>query len=903
MSRQPEAFSQNFTAAINRMSWGMAIVWTLIIAGLFAFNVRQHQQAIREEAIFDARTHFQKDLAFRLWAALHGGVYVPATGQTPPNPYLSHVPERNIETPAGKKLTLMNPAYMIRQIFEKFSELYGINEHITSLNPLNPINTPDAWERDALFAFAQGKTEVSEFVDLNGQPHLRLIRLMPTEEPCLKCHAHQGYKLGDVRGGISVSLPMTSLLAHKKQADTSFLLSLGLVWFLGLASLLAGRHVLLRGIHEQNRTLETLEATWVKHAEAQHLAHLGHWELDLTSNHLTWSDEVFRIFAKDPQTFEVSVQTFLESVHPEDREMVKQNYDQAVQNKTFYDAVHRLLLDDGSIKHVHERCETLYDAGGNPLRSLGTVQDITERVQAERALHESEEQLQLTLQGANLGTWDWNLVTGELTINDRWAKMLGYGKEEIEPHAGSWERLVHPDDLPAAMAALTAHLEGRSDFFESEYRLQTKSGTWKWIHDAGRIVAHDPTGKPLRAAGIHLDITKNKELEQRVVQQERLSAVGQLTAGIAHDFNNTLTSILGFAQILYKSKEIPESARKNLAIIISSGKQAAHLVRQMLDFSRQSNRAPKRLDLAPFCKEIIKFLRSAIPETIKLHLDIEPADYLVQADPTQIQQILTNLAINARDAMPGGGELRVKLARGKAVGARSCTLCDQTLTGEWVTITVTDNGSGIRKEDFPHIFEPFFTTKEVGKGSGLGLAQVLGIIEQHGGHITVRSQPGRGTTFVIYLPPVLPNQEQLPTANPLADSIMPGQGETILLVEDEETVREAMRTMLQHLNYRVLTATNGREALEIHAARRADIALVLSDMVMPEMDGLALLAALKERNPTIKVVLMSGYQSEQNKDEFLPQGVAGWFQKPASLEGLSQILRKALGGQESGDRR
>lgn len=898
MNRQPEASSQNLTTAINRMSWGMAIVWTLIIVGLFAFNVRQHQQAIRETAISQARTHFQKDLALRLWAALHGGVYVPVTGQTPPNPYLSHVPERDIETPAGKKLTLMNPAYMIRQIFEKFSELYGINEHITSLNPLNPINTPDDWEKAALLALAQGKTEVLEFVDRNGQPHLRLIRLMPTDEPCLKCHAHQGYKLGDVRGGVSVSLPMTSLLAHKKQADTSSLLSLGLVWLLGLGGLLAGRHVLLRHVHEQNRTLEALEATRARYAEAQHLARLGHWELNLTSNRLTWSDEVFHIFAKDPKTFEVSVQTFLESVHPEDREMVKQNYDQAVQNKTFYDDVHRLLLDDGSIKHVHERCETLYDAGGNPLRSLGTVQDITERVQAERALHESEERLQLTLQGANLGTWDWNLATKELTINDRWAEMLGYGKEEIEPSISSWERLVHPDDLPAAMAALTAHLEGRSNFYESEYRLRTKSGTWKWIHAAGRIVACDPTGKPLRATGIHLDITKNKELEQRVVQQERLSAVGQLTAGIAHDFNNTLSSILGFAQILHKSKEIPESAKEYLAIIISSGKRAAHLVRQMLNFSRQSNRAPKRLDLAPFCKEIVKFLRSAIPETIELHLDIEPADYLVQADPTQIQQLLTNLLLNARDAMPGGGELRVKLARGKAAAATSCALCGQVVTGEWVTITVTDNGSGIRDEHFHHIFEPFFTTKEVGKGSGLGLAQVYGITKQHSGHMTVRSQPGQGTTFVIYLPPVLPGQEQLPAENPLADPIVPGQGETILLVEDEATVRGAMQIMLQHLNYRVLTAANGREALEIHAANQADIALVLSDMVMPEVDGPALFTALKKRNPKIKVVLMSGYHPDKNKDDLLQQGVTDWFQKPASLEGLSQILRKVLRGDQ-----
>jgi len=246
--------------------------------------------------------------------------------------------------------------------------------------------------------------------------------------------------------------------------------------------------------------------------------------------------------------------------------------------------------------------------------------------------------------------------------------------------------------------------------------------------------------------------------------------------------------------------------------------------------------------------------------------------------------------------MPGGGELRVKLARGQAAGGTSCALCEQALTGEWVTITVTDSGSGMPPEILSHIFEPFFTTKEVGKGSGLGLAQVLGITQQHGGHLTVRSQPDQGTTFVIYLPPVLPDQEQLPAKNPLADLIVPGQGETILLVEDDPIVRAVMETMLQQLGYQTLTAANGREALGVYAARREDISLVLSDMVMPEVDGPTLFTALKKQNPKIKVVLMSGYHPEKNIDDLLQHGLADWFQKPVSLEALSQIIKKAIAG-------
>lgn len=895
MKTQPGPPAQKLTKDITRVVWGMAIAWTLITAGLFAINTQQHRQAVQETAISQARTHFQKDVAFRLWAAMHGGAYVPITEQTPPNPYLTQVPERDIETPSGKKLTLMNPAYITRQVFTQFSEQYGIHEHLTSLQPLNPINSPDAWESSALASLAQGKTEVSEFIDYNGEPHLRQMQALFIQEACLKCHAQQGYKLGDVRGGISISLPMTALLAHKQKTDLSSLLFLGIIWLLGLGSLLLGEDILVRRIKERNRAIEELETTQARHKEAQRLAHLGHWEQDLTTNRLQWSDEVFHIFGKDPRSFEVSLETFINAVHPEDREMTMQAFNKAIQNKTPYEIIHRLLMEDGSMKYVHERCRTVYDDSGKPLQSLGTVQDITTRIEAERALLESEEQLQLVLRGANLGTWDWNVATGVISINDRWAEMLGYRKEEIEPSLSSWEKLVHPDDAPAVLAAHTDHFEGRTVFLEVEYRLRAKSGGWKWIHSAGQVVDRDPSGKPLRAAGIHLDITHSKELEQRVTQQERLSAIGQLTTGIAHDFNNTLTSILGFAQLLHKSREIPESARESLAIIISSGRHAADLVRQMLDFSRQSIRAPRQFDLAPLCKEIVRFHRRAIPETITIQLDIEPADYLVRADPTQIQQLLTNLLLNARDAMPDGGRLRVKLARGEASGAIQCALCHQPLTGDWVTITVSDSGSGIMPEHLSRIFEPFFTTKEVGKGSGLGLAQVFGIVKQHDAHISVHSQPERGTTFVVHLPPTLPNGHGEPAEKPACAPITQGGNETILLVEDEPTVRGAMRTMLEHLGYNPLEAANGREALDVYAAHRQDIALVLSDMVMPEMGGLALFTALREQNPGIRVVLMSGYHPGKNKDELLQQGVADWFQKPVSLDLLSRVLREALG--------
>jgi len=898
MNTQKEPSSPILLRDINRFSWLITIVWTLLMAGIYAVNVHQHRQVTIQTAAAEARIYFHKDQAFRAWGTVHGGVYVPVSEQTPPNPHLSHVPERDITTPTGKKLTLMNPAYMIRQIFTISREQHGLNEHITSLQLLNPDNSPDAWEKKALNAFDQGKTEVFEFLDVDGIPHLRLMRPMVTTEGCLKCHGNQGYSPGDIRGGISISMPMTSLLANEHHSNITALLSLGIIWLLGLASLLLGRGYIKQRILLQTQTEKTLAAIHSLHDEAQRIAHLGHWTLDLITNRLQWSQEVFRIFGKDPKVFQPSWQTFQEGVHPDDREMVMQAYQHSVQSKIPYNIVHRLLMQDGSIKYVQERCETLYDEAGTPLLSTGTVQDVTTRVQAERSLQESEERLQLVLRSGNLGMWDTNFTTGEMTINERGAEILEYRMEEINPSLDTWKGRIHPDDLPVVLQSLTDHVEGRALFYENDHRLRTKSGQWKWIHAVGQIVSRDASGRPIRATGIHVDISKGKELEQRVVQQERLSAIGQLTAGIAHDFNNTLTSILGFAQLLHKSPTIPEQARKDLAIIISSGERAANLVQQMLDFSRQSIRRPRPLDLIPFLKEIIKFLRSTIPETIHLHLDIEPGDYLIQGDPTQIQQLLTNMVINARDAMPKGGDLTVKLERVEIPEATPCALFHQTFFGEWITITISDTGSGISPELLARIFEPFFTTKEVGKGSGLGLAQVFGIATQHGGHLTVSSEPGHGTSFVIYLPPIMPGS--LETEAQTADEIIMGQGETILLVEDEQSVREAMQSMLQHLSYRVLTAANGQEALEIYAAHQESnaepVAMVLSDMVMPEMDGAGLFYALQAINPAIKCVLMSGYDPEGKREELLEQGLTDWFQKPLSLEALSAIIGKAIGG-------
>jgi PAS domain S-box-containing protein len=400
----------------------------------------------------------------------------------------------------------------------------------------------------------------------------------------------------------------------------------------------------------------------------------------------------------------------------------------------------------------------------------------------------------------------------------------------------------------------------------------------------------------LRESKDHLEktLTELKETQGKMMQQERLAAVGQLTAGIAHDFNNILTSILGFADLIQMSPHTPAVIRPSLNKISASSQRAAYLVRQLLDFSRKTIRQPKQFDLTPFTKEAVKFLERTIPENIHLVLEINPGDYTIEADPTQIQQLVTNLVLNGKDAMPEGGELRIVLSSVTGVQETTCVLCDETIEGTWIRVKVADTGSGIASEIMSRIFEPFFTTKEAGEGSGLGLSQVSGIVVQHGGHLEVESRVGRGTHFAVYLPLPILTQDN---AEPESTRPVWGRGETILLVEDEPSVLEVGREMLGYLGYQVMTAENGIEAIRNYEENTEKIALVLSDMIMPDMNGEALFAVLKEKNPDIKMVLMSGYPLEEEGARLLKQGLVSWFQKPMSTGQLSQVVGKALSNQ------
>ena len=387
------------------------------------------------------------------------------------------------------------------------------------------------------------------------------------------------------------------------------------------------------------------------------------------------------------------------------------------------------------------------------------------------------------------------------------------------------------------------------------------------------------------------EATQEREHQGRIQMQERLATVGQLAAGIAHDFNNIMAAILVYTNLLTDAPDIPPTSRERLLIIEQQVQRAASLIRQILDFSRRSVMEQSNLDLLPFIKELDKMLRRVLPETIQLELSYRSGNYLVRADPTRLQQAFLNLALNSRDAMPKGGLLQFELNRIVVQEGERAPITDMG-AGEWVRIIIKDTGKGIRTDQLPHIFEPFFTTKPIGQGTGLGLAQVYGIIKQHDGFIDVKSRVGQGTTFTIYLPVRAESEMEEPMNEPSVK--LDGVGKSVLVVEDDMATREALQALLESHRYNVKTARNGLEAVQMLEENQRKFDLVVSDIVMPQMGGVALYRTIQERWPRIKMLLVTGHPLDGENQAMLEAGKTNWLQKPFSANTFNQAVFQLL---------
>jgi PAS domain S-box-containing protein len=515
------------------------------------------------------------------------------------------------------------------------------------------------------------------------------------------------------------------------------------------------------------------------------------------------------------------------------------------------------------------------------------IRDITKRKRAEMALRRSEANYRSLIQGATYGIFRCCQDGKFLTVNPALVTMLGYGSE-ADLMAANLVSDLNPDSDKGTQLLRQYRQVGRLDGVEVEWK--RKDGTLVAVRLSGRTISGEP-GEPECFEVIAEDLGERKRLEEQLRQMEKMETVGRLAGGVAHDFNNLLTIISGFSQLLLDRIEVGDPRRSYVDEIQKAEERAASLTRQLLALGRRQVLLPQVLDLNEVVTKMDKMLRPLLGEDIEL-LIVQPPDLgRVKADPGQIEQVMLNLAVNARDAMPGGGKLTLETANIDLDESYALNHAEVT-TGPYVLLAVSDTGCGMDAETQSHLFEPFFTTKEKGKGTGLGLATSYGIIQQSGGYLWFYSEPGRGTTFKVYLPrvqevpePVAVNQAQ---AGPAVGS------ETVLLVEDETSVRLLVRGVLEARGYTVLEASRADEALRICQQHPGPIQLLLTDVVMPQTMGPALAESLLVLRPKMKVLYMSGYTDHAVfGDGTLLAGIS-FLQKPFTPETLAQKVRRVL---------
>ena len=757
--------------------------------------------------------------------------------------------------------------------------------------------------------------------------------------------------------------------------------------------------------------------------EAQELAHIGHWKLDLKSNSLEWSDEIYRILGLKPKEIDPSYEAFIQSVHPDDRGYVGKIHKKSLSKKVPCDIEYRLVLKDGTAKYVNEKFQTLYNDEGMPTCSMGTVQDITERKEAAEGLKEANDIINKSSSVAF--TWKNQEGWPVAFVSENVERLFGYTAEEFMTGDVDYAGCVHPEDLERVtkeVAEFSSKAE-TTEFVHEPYRIMAKDGSEKVINDwtyivrdrEGRITHYkgiveditdrkeaaealreseekyrnilesmeegyyevdlagnftflndamckirgytrdelmgmnnrkymdtetakkvykafnevyrtqksikgyewkimrrdgtegnvevsvslikDLKGKSIGFRGIALDINERKQaekektkLEGQLQQAQKMEAIGTLAGGIAHDFNNILSGIMGYAELAKMKAPEGSNVIADLDKLIKSSERAAALIKQILTISRHHKKEQRPVQVRYIVNEALNLLKATLPTTIEIREDLAKDAGIVNADPTQMHQVIMNLGTNAGHAMQeGGGVLEVSLANVELDDLSVSKHLDLD-AGFYLRLTVSDTGYGMTSEIMERIFDPYFTTKDTGEGTGLGLSVAQGIVEAHGGTITVYSEMGNGTTFHVYLPVILEEErEEEESEGPL-----PTGSERILFIDDEQVLIEIASQMLEQLRYEVVTTRSSVQALELFRAEPDRFDLVITDMTMPRMTGDKLAQELIKIRPDIPVILCTGHSRLVSEEKAKDMGIKAFVMKPLSTRVMAETVRKVL---------
>ena len=625
-----------------------------------------------------------------------------------------------------------------------------------------------------------------------------------------------------------------------------------------------------------------LESERARLVNAQAVASIGSWETDLATQDVIWSAETYRIFEKSPGQFHPTHPAFLQCIHSDDRATVDEAFILSLKAQTPGVIEHRLVMSDGRIKFVEERWRVVCDNWGQPRTATGTCQDITERRRAQDAIRMQAHMLdhigQAVIATDRAGRVTYaNLFAGELYGWGR-TDMLGRPITEVTVAQTTKEEA----------AEILAHLRAGENW-SGELMVQDRKGRVFPAHVTDSPVI-DESGQLVGIVGISTDISERKQLEQQYLRAQRMESIGTLASGIAHDLNNVLAPILLSIGLL-QDDEKDVTRLETLATIEASAKRGASMVSRVLSFARGMEGRRVEVQVVPLIRDVATIVRDTFPKNIVFEERLAADLWALRADATQIHQVLLNLCVNARDAMPAGGRLTIS-ARNVVVDEPYAARNIDARPGPHVTIEVEDSGSGIAKDIIDRVFDPFFTTKEIGKGTGLGLPTSLAIVKGHEGFMRVYSEPGSSTTFQLFLPA----QTTYAAAAPVLEAVVlpRGNGETVLVVDDEAFIRQIARRTLEAFGYDVLLASDGAEAVAIYERRWAEIDIVLTDMMMPVMNGAATIEELVRLNPDVRIICASGLAADARTAGVGGARVKHFLAKPYNTETLLTAIRSAL---------
>ncbi|MFO0917527.1 MAG: PAS domain-containing protein [Planctomycetaceae bacterium] len=649
----------------------------------------------------------------------------------------------------------------------------------------------------------------------------------------------------------------------------------------------------MRDVTERHQALEERRRMQELLNKAEQLAHMGSWEMDASGFVSRWSDNMYRIHGVRPDEFEGTIDAYVRQfIHPDDRQLMHDALNRYWQGGDKNSLEFRIITAGGQVRNMLGQIEIAKRDDRQIVHIVGTCADITERKQAERELQDSEQRYRLL---ADYSSDMISRIRKDETlayVSPACLRMLGFTPEELANRP--FYDVVHPDDRQLCCDMVRGLMHG-DDVFPQPYRGQRKDGSIIWMESRARLLDDNSVESQLLC--VTRDITERRRLEDQVAQSQRLEAIGRLAGGIAHDFNNILTVINGYAEILETRFPVDDPAAKHVASILEAGQRAAQMTRQLLTYSRKRLVTHGQVNLNDVVGKLESFLRPLMGEEIELICELDPQLPPVEGDAGQLEQLAMNLAINARDAMPSGGSLTLRTAN--VVFAPWDVRPSNLLPGRYAALIVADTGHGMDETVRSRLFEPFFTTKRAGEGTGLGLATVYATVQQGGGAIVVYSEPNQGARFEIYFPAREVATTAPPVLLPQKTAVVDSGRQRILVVEDDADVRSLVEMTLTRANFSVITAASGEDAIERVAESESRFDLLLTDVVMKGLNGRELADRLRQGDPRLPVLFMSGH----TEDAVLRRGVLNdefiLLNKPFTAGELMDCIQQTLAKRRS----